>query len=82
MHLFDPGDVTSASRTPFIITFVAVSIGTYVIAASALWLVRYRKGIKSQFRGSGKTGTKKEFLRQRFIDLLPRMKPSDSDTTV
>ncbi|KAL2839290.1 hypothetical protein BJX68DRAFT_198670 [Aspergillus pseudodeflectus] len=46
MHLFDPGDESSASRTPFIITFIVISVGTYVVAAGALWLVRYREVIK------------------------------------
>ncbi|KAJ5213480.1 hypothetical protein N7449_000649 [Penicillium cf. viridicatum] len=40
MHLFDPDDGLTASQTPFIITFVVLSIATYVIATVALLVVR------------------------------------------
>lgn len=39
MHLFDPNDDSSASQTPFIITFVALAIATYIIAIGALLVV-------------------------------------------
>ncbi|CEL08650.1 hypothetical protein ASPCAL11797 [Aspergillus calidoustus] len=51
MHLFDPDDVSSKSRIPFIITFVLISVGTYVCAAGGLWLVRYREVAKKLFSG-------------------------------
>jgi len=45
MHLFDttdPGPVTAQKK--FYITIVVLSVGTYVAAFLAYWLVRNRKG--------------------------------------
>ncbi|RDW86625.1 uncharacterized protein DSM5745_03267 [Aspergillus mulundensis] len=50
MHLFDPNDESSASRTPFIITFVVIAIATYVIATGALLVIREDDWIKSTLR--------------------------------
>ncbi|KAL2839830.1 hypothetical protein BJY01DRAFT_250311 [Aspergillus pseudoustus] len=49
MHLFDPADDASKSRVSFIVTFVVISVGTYVIAAGSLRLVRYREVIPKLF---------------------------------
>ncbi|KAL2854575.1 hypothetical protein BJX68DRAFT_232036 [Aspergillus pseudodeflectus] len=48
MHLFDPNnDDPSSSQIPFIITFVVLSIATYVIATGALFAVREDQWVKT-----------------------------------
>ncbi|KAL2812192.1 hypothetical protein BJX63DRAFT_432820 [Aspergillus granulosus] len=49
MHLFDPDGSSSASQTPFIITFVILSLTTYLLAACALWFVRDGLSVKEAF---------------------------------
>ncbi|OJJ67678.1 hypothetical protein ASPBRDRAFT_334621 [Aspergillus brasiliensis CBS 101740] len=39
MNWFTPDSVSSASKTPFIIVFVVVSMATYIVAACGLWFV-------------------------------------------
>lgn len=51
MHLFDPRDVVDASRTPFIIPFVVLSVGTYIAATSGLLFVRDWTSIKDWIVG-------------------------------
>ncbi|KAL3442406.1 hypothetical protein BJX65DRAFT_286918 [Aspergillus insuetus] len=47
MHLFDPNnDDPSSSQIPFIITFVVLSIATYVIATGALFAIREDEWVK------------------------------------
>jgi hypothetical protein len=47
MHLFDPNnDDPSSAQIPFIITFVVLSIATYVIAAGALFAIREDEWVK------------------------------------
>ncbi|KAJ5293849.1 hypothetical protein N7508_008670 [Penicillium antarcticum] len=76
MHLFDQGDDPSASKAPFIATFVVLSLATYILAASGLWFVKGRAEHKSTRRDSpcldGKT---KE---QPTLFSLPSKKRSDS----
>ncbi|KAJ0414195.1 hypothetical protein BJY00DRAFT_295514 [Aspergillus carlsbadensis] len=48
MHLFDPNnDDPSSSQIPFLITFVVLSIATYVIATGALFAVREDQWVKT-----------------------------------
>jgi hypothetical protein len=46
MHLFDPNGISAASRVPFILAFVILSLATYSIAACALWFIRDRESVK------------------------------------
>jgi hypothetical protein len=50
MHLFDSNsDDPSSSQIPFIITFVVLSLATYVIATGALFAVREDQWVKTTF---------------------------------
>ncbi|KAL4875682.1 hypothetical protein BJY04DRAFT_223798 [Aspergillus karnatakaensis] len=76
MHLFDPNDDPSASRRPFIITFVVIAVATYVIAASALFVIREDAWIKTTIAG-WKRSVAFEFMQRQwssFVGMFSRRK--------
>jgi hypothetical protein len=76
MHLFDQSGDTSSSQAPFIVTFVVLSLATYILAASGLWFVKDRAEHRSNRRGQTYPNEKRK--EQPALFGMPSKKRSDS----